>query len=312
MKHMISLQEWTPAELTELLDLAGMLKAHPEHYRQAAYQKVLLMIFEKPSLRTRVSFETGMVHMGGHAIFYDMSTSPLGAGKESVHDTIKTVSRYVDLVVARLFEHSSLIEMAKFSSVPIINGLTNFSHPCQILADLVTIKERFGSFEGLKLCYLGDSHNNVTHSLMIGCAMMGLDITVGCPNDPEFEPLPEVLKEAKALAAISGATVEVMSDPHAAAKGAHAVYTDTWMSYHIPAEEMERRIHTLQPFQVDSSVMAEANKEAVFMNCLPARRGFEQSAEVIDGPQSIVFDQAENRMHAQNAVMISLLNAAES
>jgi len=309
MKHFVSITDFSPKELGELLELAADIKAQPEAYRAAAGQKVLLMIFEKPSLRTRVSFETGMAHMGGHAIYYNTATSPLGAGKETVHDTIKTVSRYVDLVMARLFDHAHLVEMAEHSSVPVINGLTNYSHPCQIVADLLTMRERFGALAGRTLCYQGDSNNNVTHSLMLGGVMSGMNIRIGCPADAAFAPDPEVLVRARKIGAETGASCEVFHDAREAADGSDVVYTDSWMSYHIPKEEQASRHAILQPYQVNDAVMDAAGGDAVFMNCLPANRGFEQTASVIDGPQSVVFDQAENRMHGQNAVMVTLLRA---
>ncbi len=310
MEHFASLTDWTPEILLDVLKRAAELKAHPERFATAAARKVLFMIFEKPSLRTRVSFETGIVRMGGHAINYDVSTSPLGAGKESLSDTIKVVSRYADLIVARLFKHEDLMEMIANAGVPVINGLTNFSHPCQIMADLLTIQEHKGALAGRTLCFLGDGNNNVTHSLMHGCAMAGMNIRVGCPKGEEFEPLPEVLAKARSIAAARGTEVVVCHDAREAARGADVVYTDSWMSYHIAASEMDRRVAQFMPYQVTAEVMREAAAAAIFMNCLPAARGYEQTAEVIDGPQSVVFDQAENRLHAQNAVMLRLLHRA--
>jgi len=310
MEHLSSLTDWTPDTLRSVLRRARDLKADPSAYADAAARKVLFMIFEKPSLRTRVSFETGIVRMGGHAINYDVSTSPLGAGKESLSDTIKVVSRYADLIVARLYKHSDLAEMIEHAGVPVINGLTDFSHPCQVLADLLTLSEHKGDLEGRTLCFLGDGNNNVTHSLMYGCAMAGMHIRVGCPSGEEFEPLPEVLDKARSLAAVNGTEVTVSDDALEAAKGADVVYTDSWMSYHIDPAELDERVKQFMPYQVTAKVMAAADPEAVFMNCLPAARGYEQTSEVIDGPQSVVFDQAENRMHAQNAVMLHLLARA--
>jgi len=245
--------------------------------------------------------------MGGDAIFYDMSTSPLGADKETLHDTVKTLSRYADLIMARLFEHGKIEEMAGFSDIPVINGLTDFSHPCQILSDLLTIREHKGSLEGITVAYLGDAKNNVTHSLLYGCPKMGVNIRVGCPEGEEFSPLTEVVREAIEQGSRSGATVTVTRDPLEAVQGADVIYTDSWMSYHIPPEAFDSRAKALKPFQVDAKKMALGAPDAIFMNCLPALRGFEQTAEVIDGPQSVVFDQAENRLHAQKAIMITLM-----
>ncbi len=308
MEHLSSLTDWTPDTMVEVLALAAKLKADPEAYAQAAARKVLFMIFEKPSLRTRVSFETGIVRMGGHAINYDVTTSPLGAGKESLPDTIKVVSRYADLIVARLFKHADLIEMIANAGVPVINGLTDYSHPCQIMADLLTIQEHKGSLKGKTLCFLGDGFNNVTHSLLFGCAMAGMNVKVGCPQGEDFEPLPSVLDAARKLAEPHGGELLVTHDAREAADGADVVYTDSWMSYHIDPAALDERVAKFMPYQVTAPVMEVAKPDAIFMNCLPAARGYEQTAEVIDGPQSVVFDQAENLMHAQNAVMLRLLS----
>jgi ornithine carbamoyltransferase len=307
MRHVISLRDWSREEIEGILDLAKEIKKAPERYRDCMEGKILVMIFEKPSLRTRVSFEAGMCQMGGNAIFYDMSSSPLGAGKETIHDTVKTLSRYADLIMARLFEHQKIEEMARFSDIPVINGLTDFSHPCQILSDLLTISENKGSLEGITLAYLGDANNNVTHSLLYGCPKMGMNLRIGCPEGEEFSPLPEVVDEAIKQGTRSGATVTVTRDPLEAVRGADVIYTDSWMSYHISQEALDSRVNSLKPFQVDGEKMALGAPDAVFMNCLPALRGLEQTAEVIDGPQSIVFDQAENRLHAQKAIMVALM-----
>jgi ornithine carbamoyltransferase len=307
MLHLISLNDWPSALIQEVLDLAAEVKKNPGDFLNVMRRKTLLMIFEKPSLRTRVSFETGMSQLGGHAIFYDTSISPLGAGKESIQDTVQTVCRYVDLIMARLFEHSKVEEMAKFATVPVINALTNFSHPCQILADLMTIQEKKGRLKGLTLAYLGDSNNNVTHSLLFGCAKMEMNIRIGCPPGDQFGPNKKVLGEAIRIGRKTGAEVKVTNDPGEAVHGADVVYTDSWMSYHIPPHELNERVRIFTPFQVNAKLMKHAARDAVFMNCLPALRGYEQTAEVIDGPQSVVFDEAENRLHVQKAVMIELL-----
>lgn len=301
MKHLLTLQDCTAADIAGLLDLAATIKATPADYANAMAGKVLLMHFEKPSLRTRVSFETGALRLGGHAIYYDARTSPMGAGKESVADTARVMGRYVDVIMARLFEHVHLLELAQHADVPVINGLTNDYHPCQILADLLTIREHKGTLDGLTLTYLGDANNNVTHSLMLGCQLAGITCRIGCPDHPDFLPDPNVLAAAPCL---------VTADPREAADGADIIYTDTWMSYHITEEKRDQRFAALRAFQVTNELMAVAAPDAVFMNCLPAQRGIEQTAAVIDGPQSIVFDQAENRMWAQNAVLITLLNDA--
>lgn len=310
MVHLASLRDWSEKQIKEVLDLAAEVKKEPEKFQDAMRRKVLVMIFEKPSLRTRISFEAGMYQMGGDAIYYDTSTSPLGVGKETIHDTVKALSRYTDLIMARLYEHEKIEEMARHSEIPIINGLTNFSHPCQVLSDLLTIREYKGPLKGLTLAYLGDANNNVTHSLLYGCPKMGINIRVGCPEGEDYSPLPEVLSSALAAGKDSGASVNVTHDPFEAVEDADVIYTDSWMSYHISPEQVEARVKVLTPFQVDGKKMERGAPDAIFMNCLPALRGYEQTAEVIDGPRSVVFDQAENRLHTQKAIMITLLKEA--
>lgn len=312
MRHLITLENWTPAQLLDMLDLADRIKAKPGDYRNAMQRKTLLMIFEKPSLRTRVSFETGVTQMGGHAIFYDLATSPLSSGKENVADLVRVVSRYVDIIMGRLFEQAHIEEMARLATIPVINALTNYEHPCQILADLQTIREKKGRLAGLKLAYFGDGNNNVTHSLLFGCAKMGLHISVACPPGDEYEPLDTVLAATAKIARKTGSKVLVTADPQEAAKGADVLYTDSWMSYHIPQHKQESRVKVFTPYQVNGRLMKLARKDAIFMNCLPAVRGYEQTADVIDGPQSVVFDQAENRLHVQKAIMLTLLDAAKA
>lgn len=310
MEHLISLKLWSPEKIRQVLDLAKDVKDHPAKYYNAMAHKNLLMIFEKPSLRTRLSFEAGMTQMGGHAIYYDMSTSPMGSGKETISDSMQTASRFVDVVMARLFKHEDLLEMAEYSTVPVINALTDDSHPCQILADLQAIEEKKGKVAGLKLAYLGDGFNNVTHSLMYGGTKMGMHVSVGSPAGEEYSPRADVVADCKKFSAESGGSVFVTDDPVAAIKDADVVYTDSWMSYHIPKDQEEERIAKFMPYQVNSELMAHAKPDAIFMNCLPAIRGCEQTAEVIDGPHSIVFDEAENRLHAQKAVILTLCGVA--
>ncbi len=306
MKNLLDLTEFNEADILALLTLAGDVKKHPVSYQSVLSRKTLLMIFEKPSLRTRVSFEVGMTQMGGHAIYYDLSTSPMGK-KESIADTAKTASRYVDVIMARLFSHEHIIELAEHATVPVINALTNFSHPCQILADLQTIQEKKGKIKGLKLAYLGDGNNNVTHSLLIGCSLVGMHISVGCPHRKEYEPQESVVQQARQYGKLSGSTVTITDIAETAIADADIVYTDSWMSYHIPKEQEQERVQTFMPYQVNKELMKYAKKDALFMNCLPAQRGMEQTADVIDGTQSIIFDQAENRLHIQKALLLKLL-----
>lgn len=305
-KDLLSLSNWSKEEIIVVLDLAEKIKKNPLNYSEKMKGKTLLMIFEKPSLRTRVSFEVGMTQMGGHAIYYDLSTSPMGK-KESIADTAKTASRFVDIIMARLFSHKHIVELAENALVPVINALTDYSHPCQILADLLTIREKKGNFTGLKLAYLGEGNNNVTHSLLFGCVLLGIDISIGCPKGEEYEPLKEVLEKVRLLAISSGSQIMITANAEEAVRDADIVYTDSWMSYHIPEDKKDERVRIFLPYQVDQRLMSFAKKDAVFMNCLPAMRGMEQTAEVIDGSQSIVFDQAENRLHIQKALMLKLL-----
>ena len=308
MKDLISLRDWRADKIKQVLDLATKIKSDPVAYKHAMEQKTLLMIFEKPSLRTRLSFEAGMTQMGGHAIYYHTENSPMGSGKESISDSMKTASRFVDIIMARLYNHDDLIEMASQSTVPVINALTNDSHPCQILADLLSIQEKKGILKNLKIAYVGDGFNNVTHSLMTGATKLGLDIVVASPHGDQYMPSEEITNLCRSYANDSGGSVFVTNSAEDAVKGADVIYTDSWMSYHIPEDQKSDRIELFMPYQVNKDLLSLAKPDAIFMNCLPATRGCEQTADVIDGPQSIVFDQAENRLHAQKAVMLSLVN----
>lgn len=305
--NLLSLADWSRDRIEEAITMALRIKQHPDEYAQALPGRVLLMIFEKPSLRTRVSFEAAMLQMGGHAIYYDLGTSPWGVGKETTADTARTASRYVHGIMARLFSRTHMQELGHHATVPVINGLTDFEHPCQALGDLLTIQEKKGRLHGVKLAYVGDAKNNVTHSLLDGCSKMGLEMSVGCPEGGGYEPAAEALVRARGFAKQSGATVTVVHDARKAAAGADVVYTDTWMSYHIPPEQREERTRVLEPFRVTEELMKQAKPDAVFMHCLPAQRGVEQTAEVLDGPHSIVFDQAENRLHIEKAILLMLL-----
>jgi len=310
MRHLLTLEDWTSDQIAEAVQTARTIKAQPDTYADTLRRKTLCMFFEKPSLRTRLSFEAGMNQMGGHAIYYDTSTSPFGGGKESIADTVRTTCRYVDVIMARLFKHENIVEMAAHSTVPIINALTDFTHPGQILADLLTLQEKKGDLAGLKLAYLGDSFNNVTHSLLFACPKMGIHLSIGCPAGKEYEPAGKPFSAAQADASARGVTVEVTQDAVAAVRDADVIYTDSWMSYHIPKDKADSRKEIFGPYQVTADLMKKAKPDAIFMNCLPAMRGMEQTAEVIDGPQSVVFDQAENRMHMHKALLLILMRDA--
>jgi len=291
--------------IDELIKLTYKIKKYPKNYHNKLKNKTMLMIFEKPSLRTRVSFEAGMTQLGGHAIYMDIKDSPLGK-KESIEDTAKASSKYVDIIMARLFSQTVLEKLANNATVPIINGLTNIFHPCQILSDLFTIHEKKKKLKGLKLCYVGDGNNNITQSLLLGCSIVGIDISIGCPK--KHKPRWWVIDLAEKKAKKSGSKIEIMDDAKKAMKDADIIYTDTWMSYHIPKEQEKQRKKLFKPYQVNNVLMKHAKKNAIFMNCLPAMRGQEQTTQVIDGPKSIVFDQAENRLHMQKAIILKLLH----
>jgi ornithine carbamoyltransferase len=309
-----------------ILRLAADIKEQPHLYRHAMQHRTLVMFFEKPSLRTRLSFETGMTRMGGHAIFYHTNTLLQGL-KESPSDTIKVVSRYADIVMARVKTRRTINLFAQHATVPVINALDDFAHPCQIVADLFSIREHFNNnsnnrnkqldslraWRTIKLAYFGDTRNNVTYDLMRAGALMGFHVAVCGPRGAEFAIEQCVLDECAALCKRSGGKVEWTHDVQRAAAGADAVYTDSWMSYGIAASEKKRRLAALTPYRVTQhGVMRHAKRDAIFMNCLPAMRGMEQTARVIDGAQSIVFDQAENRMHAQNALLLFLFGLSNN
>jgi ornithine carbamoyltransferase len=305
--HFLSIADWSRPKLEELLRLAFSLKEYPEQFLHSLEGRVLLLMFQKPSLRTRVSFESAMARLGGHAIAYDLTNSPWAHGRETPDDTARAASLYVDAIMARLYSHEDLLTLAGHSTVPVINGLTDLEHPCQALGDLMTLQERFGKLAGLQVAYVGDGNNNVTHSLLDACSKMGIHLTVGCPAGKEYLPAASILARARRSAAESAARLEVVHDAVQAVAHADAVYTDTWMSYHIPADRREVRERALWPFRVTSALLRRANPGACFMHCLPAWRGTELDAEVIDGPTSIVFAQAENRLYTEKSLLLSLI-----
>jgi len=303
----LSIADFSRPKLKEILRLAEAIKKRPEDHAHSLDGKVLLMMFQKPSLRTRVSFESAMIRLGGHAIAYDVASSPWGHGRETPADTARAVSRYVDAILARLFSHDDLLTLADHSSVPVINGLTDLEHPCQALGDLLTLHEQFGRLEGLRVAYVGDGMNNVAHSLLDACSKMGIHLTVGCPSGKQFQPADRVLERARGFALESGAGIQVVHDARHAVSDADAVYTDTWTGYQVPPEGRAEREHALTPFRVTSELFHTARPQAVFMHSLPAWRGKELDAEVIDGPHSIVFAQAENRLYTEKAILLTLI-----
>ena len=305
VRHLLKISDFSKEECEKIINKSIEIKKNPKDFRSFLEGETLLMLFEKPSLRTRISFETGMQQLGGHAIFYSIKDSPLGK-KENISDTAKVASRFVNIIAARVFKRQDIWDLAKFADVPVINMLDDFAHPCQILGDFQSIKEKKGKLENFKLSYFGDAYNNVTYDLMRMCAIFGLRMDVACPNNPDYSPEQLVIDEVLELSKNNGADVKVVHDAFEAAKDADVIYTDSWMSYGIPMEQEEERKRAFMSYQVTSSIMKAAKSDAIFMNCLPAMRGYEQTAEVIDGSQSIVFDQAENRLHIQKAIMLFL------
>jgi ornithine carbamoyltransferase len=294
--------EWGPEQVRGLFHLAADIKAQPERYRSALAGRFLAMIFEKPSLRTRVTFEVGISSMGGGAIFLDHTQARLGE-RESVRDVAKNLERWVQGIVARVFEHGVLEELAENSAIPVINALSDRCHPCQAFADFFTLEERFGSLRGLKVAYLGDG-NNVCHSLLTVGARLGAHIRVATPAG--YEPDPAVVSEARRSARENRGKIEILRSPEEAVTGAQAIYTDVWASMGQENEAAQREA-IFARYQVNQRLFAQAEANAVFMHCLPAHRGSEVAAEVIDSPQSIVFDQSENRLHVQKAILLTLL-----
>lgn len=302
-RHLADEREWSREDLEEVLALARRIKASPVEYRQALAGQTLAMIFQKPSTRTRVSFEVGMAQLGGTALYLGASDIQLGRG-ETVPDTARVLSRYVNGIMARVFAQADIVELARQGTVPVINGLSDLLHPCQALADYLTLLERRGTLQGRKLAYVGDG-NNVCHSLMLVGAKLGVAVSVACPAG--YEPDPQILESAAADARKAGvAPPEVGREPMRAVQGADVVYTDVWTSMGQEAESEKRR-RAFQGFMVSPAMMSAAGAEAVFMHCLPAHRGEEVAAEVIDGPRSVVFDEAENRLHVQKSLMVLLM-----
>ncbi len=307
MKHFLDVADHTPEEIQDILNLAIRLKK--EHFsggnKPLFHGKVLAMIFQKPSLRTRVSFDMAMRHMGGDALY--LSPSEIGLGKrESIADISRVLSGYVQAVMARVFEHQHVVDLAEWSSVPVINGLSDFSHPCQAMADALTIIEKFGSMKGLNVAYVGDG-NNVAVSLMHISVMLGANFIIA---NPEGYDMPvEARQTGEKLAKISGSRISYFVDPEIAVKNSHVIYTDTWTSMG-QEEETAKREKVFPPYQVNQSLVSKADKEVIVMHCLPAHRNHELTDEVADGPHSVIFPQAHNRLHAQKAVLARLFGAA--
>ncbi len=302
VQDLISDGDLSASDLDLLFDLAESMKTSPRSYARSLEGRQLALIFEKPSLRTRVAFEAGMTSLGGHAIYLDHSKPRLGE-REAIKDIARNLERWVDGIAARTFSHGAVVELAENASIPVINALTDFAHPCQAIADYFTLKEKFGTLSGLKVAFIGDG-NNMCHSLMMAGAKLGARVHVATP--PGFEPKAAVVAEAKAAAEAAGGEVRIFRNPEEAVSGAQAVYTDVWASM---GQEFAAhlRAQVFAPYRVTAQLMDAAGPEALFMHCLPAHRGQEATDEVVDSVRSIVFDQAENRLHTHKALLVLLL-----
>uniref|UniRef100_A0A7C5VTL9 Ornithine carbamoyltransferase n=1 Tax=Thermomicrobium roseum TaxID=500 RepID=A0A7C5VTL9_THERO len=305
--HLLTDGDLSPEQAVALIEFAAQLKAQhragePQHHLLRG--KTLAMIFQKPSTRTRVAFEAGMAQLGGHALYLSTADLQLGRG-ETIADTARVLSRYVDAIMARVFRHADVVELATHASVPVINGLSDLAHPTQGLADMLTIQEHLGGWNGRTLAYLGCA-NNMAHSLALSGALVGLSVRIATP--PGCQPDPEIVQRAQQIAARTGARIEVLTDPIEAVRGADVVYTDVWVSMGqtVPDEVLA----ALEAYRVTPAIMAAAAPHAIFMHCLPMFRGQEVTAEVADGPQSVIFDQAENRLHLHKALLVELLSDA--
>jgi ornithine carbamoyltransferase len=300
--HLLTGAEWGPAQVRDLYHLAADIKAQPDQYRGALSGRFLALIFEKPSLRTRVTFEVGFQSLGGSVVFMDQSATRLGE-RESIPDVARSLSRWVQGIVARVFEHKTLDELAAYASIPVINALSDRFHPCQAISDFFTLEEHFGSLRGLKLAYVGDG-NNVCHSLLLAGARVGAHLRIATPAG--YAPDPQIVADARRTARETRGKIELLRSPQEAVAAVQAVYTDVWASMGQELET-EERTAKFAAYQVNDELMSLAAPDAVFLHCLPAHRGAEVTDAVMDGPRSIVFDQAENRLHVQKAILVKLL-----
>ena len=305
-RDLCSIADLTTSEMAGIMALAHDAKINPGAYRWALDAKQMVMFFEKQSLRTRLTFQTAMNTLGGSALFVDQTSSPLGE-RESLADIARNVERWVQIIVLRTYAHETITEMAQYASVPVINALSDLEHPCQAIADFMTLQERFGNLRGFNFTYVGDG-NNVCHSLMLTAAQLGANCTVGAPKN--YSPKADIVAQARAIANVTGSNITLVNDPVAAVTGADAIYTDVCTSMGFE-HEATKRAPIFKPYQVNEALMAQASPSAVFMHCLPAHRNAEVTDAVLDGAQSVVFDQAENRMHAQKALLLMLLGAGK-
>ena len=303
-KHFLTLKDISPEQWKEIFELSVDVKKNPQKYSQSLSGKTLGMIFQKSSTRTRVSFEVGMFQLGGHALFLSANDIQIGRG-ETIADTARVLSRMVDILMARVFGHNIVEELAQFGSIPVINGLSDFSHPCQGVADYFTLYERWRDLKGRKIAYIGDG-NNVCHSLLFGAASLGMHMTVAAPEG--YKPDQGVVDFSTNLAARTGGSITILTDPREAIRDADAVYTDVWASMGQEQEYKERKA-IFADYQINGKLFALAKKDALFLHCLPAHRGDEVTDEVIDSPNSVVWDEAENRLHCQKAILLLLLTS---
>ena len=306
-RDLCSIADLTPRELAAILELAHDVKKNPGDYRWALDARQMVMFFEKASLRTRLTFETAINTVGGAAVFVDQTQSPLGE-RESLADIARNVERWVSVIVLRTYAHETITEMAQYSSVPVINALSDQEHPCQAIADFMTLQERFGNLRGFNFSYVGDG-NNVCHSLMLTAALLGANCTVGTPRN--YAPKADIVAQARAIGNVTGSHITLVNDPIAAVRDAEAIYTDVCTSMGFE-HEATKRAPIFKPYQVNDALMSKASPTAVFMHCLPAHRNAEVTDSVLDGPQSVVFEQAENRMHAQKALLLMLLGSGNA
>ena len=302
----VSTRDLGPAGVAAVLDLAAIMKANPADFSRTLTGTQIVMFFEKASLRTRLTFEAGMVSLGGTVMFVDQTHEPIDA-REELSDVAHNLERWVDLIVLRTYSQKTIEGMAHHASVPVVNALSDLEHPCQALADYLTLTERFSDVKDRCMAYVGDG-NNVAHSLLLTCACLGSSIRVATPKG--YEPKAQIVAAAREIAEETGAEIELLTDPHEAVAGADAIYTDAWASMG-QEREAEQRAEIFPPYQVNSMLMAEAAPHAVFMHCLPAHRGLEVTDEVMDSPQSVIFEQAENRLHVQKAILYLLLGGGD-
>ena len=305
MKHFLSLKDVTPEEMQKIFTLSRDVKKNPEKYSKSLAGKTMAMIFQKSSTRTRVSFEAGMFQLGGHALFLSSNDIQIGRG-ETIADTSRVLSRMVDIIMARVYGHNIVEDLAQYGSVPVINGLSDFSHPCQAVADYFTLHERWGDCKGRKIAYIGDG-NNMCHSLLYGAAILGMHISVGAPDG--YKPDQGVVEYSSQLAAKTRGSVSILTDPNEAIKDADSVYTDVWASMGQEKEYLERKA-VFGGYQINQRLFSLAKKDALFLHCLPAHRGDEVTDEVVDSANSAVWDEAENRLHCQKAIILMLMNRA--